>query len=94
MKATSASAADAAADATQSALSKLNGVEASVALFFDCAATRLRLGGNFLTEVDRVQKILGPTPLAGCNTYGQIARSEGQFTAFHNCTAVVCILPQ
>ena len=94
MKATSASAADAAADATQSALSKLDGVEASVALFFDCAATRLRLGGNFLTEVDRVQKILGPKPLAGCNTYGQIARSEGQFTAFHNCTAVVCILPQ
>jgi hypothetical protein len=37
---------------------------------------------------------LGPTPYAGCNTYGQIARAEGQFGGFHNCTAVVCVLPE
>jgi hypothetical protein len=30
---------------------------------------------------------------AGCNTFGQIARGEGQFSGFHNCTAVVCIIP-
>lgn len=31
---------------------------------------------------------------AGCNTYGQIARAEGQFSGFHNCTAVVCVIPE
>lgn len=30
---------------------------------------------------------------ASCNTYGQISRTEGQFSGFHNCTAVVCVLP-
>jgi hypothetical protein len=31
--------------------------------------------------------------VTGCNTHGQIARAEGQFEGFHNCTAVVCLLP-
>jgi len=34
-----------------------------------------------------------PAGFVGCNTYGQIARAEGQFGGFHNCTAVVCVLP-
>jgi len=25
---------------------------------------------------------------------GQIARSEGQMSGFHNCTAVVCVIPE
>jgi hypothetical protein len=37
---------------------------------------------------------LGPVPYAGCNTFGQIARAEGQFSGFHNCTAVVCVIPE
>jgi hypothetical protein len=28
---------------------------------------------------------------AGCNTSGQIARSEGRFSSFHNCTAAVAV---
>jgi hypothetical protein len=29
----------------------------------------------------------------GENSYGQIVRAAGQFSGFHNCTAVVCVIP-
>jgi hypothetical protein len=88
-----ASAGEAAASATRAALERLNGGEPKVALFFDCVATRLRLGKEFGTELKAVELALGSAQFAGCNTYGQVARAEGQFSGFHNCTAVVCILP-
>lgn len=94
MKATSSSATEAAAEATRSAVSKLRGEEPAAALFFDCVATRLRLGDMFGFELDAVQKALGVGDIVGCNTYGQIARADGQFGGFHNCTAVVLALPK
>jgi len=63
------------------------------AFFFDCVATRLRLGQQFGEELAAVQRELGPVPFAGFNTYGQIAQADGQFNGFHNCTAVVCVFP-
>jgi hypothetical protein len=45
-------------------------------------------------ELDAVRSALGDTPFAGCNSIGQIARSEGQMSGFHNCTAVVCVTPE
>ncbi len=87
------SAAEAAASATRAAIERLNGNEPQVALFFDCVATRLRLGREFGSELKAVEKALGSARFAGCNTYGQVARAEGQFSGFHNCTAVVCIFP-
>lgn len=93
MKTTAASAAEAAARAVRSALGDMRGIEPEVALFFDCVATRLRMGGDFGIEMDALQQALGKVPYAGCNTYGQIARSEGQFSGFHNCTATVALLP-
>ena len=36
---------------------------------------------------------LGDVPFAGFNSYGQIVRAAGQFSGFHNCTAVVCVIP-
>jgi hypothetical protein len=93
MKTTSRSAADAASKAAASALQQLGGARPEVALFFDCVATRLRMGGDFGIEMDALQKTLGDIAYAGCNTYGQIARSEGQFSGFHNCTATVALLP-
>jgi hypothetical protein len=87
------SAGEAAASATADALSRLNGNEPAVALFFDCVATRLRLGRDFGSELKAVERALGSAQFAGCNTYGQVARAEGQFSGFHNCTAVICILP-
>jgi hypothetical protein len=93
MKTTTKSAADAAVRAVNSALADMRGTPPEVALFFDCVATRLRMGGEFGMEMDALQDALGDIPYVGCNTYGQIARSEGQFSGFHNCTATVALLP-
>lgn len=84
----------AAFEAAKVALEQLDGHEPSVALFFDCVATRLRMGVNFGFELEQVKKTLNALNYAGCNTYGQVARVEGQFSGFHNCTAVVCVLPE
>jgi len=93
MSTDSASAREAAANATRAAVDQLNGHEPGVALFFDCVATRLRMGREFGNELDALKEVLGETQFAGCNTYGQVARTTGQFNGFHNCTAVVCVLP-
>lgn len=94
MTTTPASAAEAAAEATRMALGQMEGNETAVALVFDCVATRLRLGQEFGVELAAVQRELGGVPLAGFNTYGQVAQAEGQFSGFHNCTAVVCTIPR
>jgi hypothetical protein len=88
------SASNAASAATADALRQLNGAKPEVAVFFDCVATRLRTGREFGQELDAVQRVLGSVPMVGCNTYGQIARADGQFNGFHNCTAVVCLIPE
>ena len=93
METTNGSAADAATRAVRSALEQLGGNRPKAALFFDCAATRLRLGQAFGGELQALEDALGSARFAGCNTYGQIARVEGQFSGFHNCTAVVCVIP-
>jgi hypothetical protein len=66
----------------------------AAALFFDCVATRLRMDERFQDELAGLKGRLGSVPLTGCNTHGQIARAEGQFEGFHNCTAVVCVFPE
>jgi len=94
MKTTEASAVLAAEQATRSALEALGGRKPGPALVFDCVATRLRTGRAFDNELKACADLLGPAGFVGCNTYGQIARAEGQFGGFHNCTAVVCVLPE
>lgn len=94
MVASVASACDAARQASQAALDGLQGGKLAGSLLFDCAATRLRLGREFGDELKAVAETLGSENFAGCNTYGQIARAEGQFSGFHNCTAIVCAIPQ
>ncbi|MEO5696244.1 MAG: FIST N-terminal domain-containing protein [Burkholderiaceae bacterium] len=94
MKTSEASAVLAAEQATRSALEALGGRRPAAALVFDCVATRLRLGNAFDEELKACAALLEPAGFIGCNTYGQIARAEGQFGGFHNCTAVVCVLPE
>lgn len=93
MKSSHASAAEAAERATDAAIAGIGANRPKAALFFDCVATRLRCGEHFQAEVDAVTSRIGDAALAGCNTHGQIARAEGQFEGFHNCTAVVCVFP-
>jgi hypothetical protein len=85
---------NAAREATQNALSQLEHHKPSVALFFDCVATRLRMGDEFNSHLNLVNNTLDGIKYAGCNTYGQIARVDGQFSGFQNCTAVVCVIPE
>lgn len=96
MRTSDSSAAEAARVAARRARMKLwkEGVEPSAALFFDCASTRLRLGGDFGASVEEVVDSLGTNMCTGCNTYGQFARVDGQFSGFHNCTAIVGALPR
>jgi hypothetical protein len=93
MRTSEDSAVRAAEQATRSALDALGGLKPGAALVFDCVATRLRLGVEFGNELKACADLLHPAGFVGCNTYGQIARAEGQFGGFHNCTAVVCVLP-
>ncbi len=94
MKTSGASAVQAARHATQAALQALAGARPAGGFVFDCVATRLRLGREFEDELQACARLLAPAGFVGCNTYGQIARAEGQFGGFHNCTAVVCVLPE
>lgn len=94
MQASVASATAAAASATEAALRSLDGHRPHVALFFDCVATRLRTGRDFGLELQALQELVQPARYIGFNSYGQIARAEGQFSGFHNCTAVVVVLPE
>ena len=95
MRTTAESAIDAASRAASNAVRGLKGNKPKVALFFDCVATRLRLGDVFGLELQSIAQAMGgDATLIGCNTHGQIARSDGQFGGFHNCTAVVCALPE
>ena len=93
MSSTATAPVEAAIEATRMARERLRGCEPVGALFFDCVATRLRLQTDFGFELAAVRKQLGPIPYAGCNTHGQIIRTDGQWNGFHNCTAVVCLFP-
>jgi hypothetical protein len=93
MRTSTDSAVSAAKEAANAAMAALGGPPAA-ALFFDCVATRLRMGDEFGSELSSVQERFSNVPLTGCNTHGQIARAEGQFNGFHNCTAVVCVFPE
>lgn len=93
MKTNAQSAVQAAREATTAAIGAIGEAKPAAAIVFDCVATRLRLGRGFEDELQACAGLLDPAGFVGCNTYGQIARSDGQFSGFHNCTAVVCVLP-
>ncbi len=84
---------NATAQATEAALAKLDGQKPGVALFFDCAATKIRIGDQYTMELEAVRSQLHDLPMVGCITQGQFGRADGQYDGFHNCTAVICVLP-
>ncbi|WP_394821684.1 FIST signal transduction protein [Pendulispora albinea] len=94
MGCTTATAAEAAVQSTKEAMRQLEGHKPALAIFFDCVATRLRMGHDFGIELDSIRNELGEAKLLGCNTIGQIVSAEGQFSGFHNCTAVTCLIPE
>ncbi|MEA3324482.1 MAG: FIST N-terminal domain-containing protein [Euryarchaeota archaeon] len=63
-------------------------------LVFDCAHRQLMMGVRFSESVDRFKNVLPGVPLLGWETYGEIRLEPGQFSGFHNTTAVVLLLPK
>jgi methyl-accepting chemotaxis protein len=63
------------------------------ALVFDCICRSLILGQRFGGAVREMHAALGEAPLAGFETYGEIAMELGQSSGFHNTTTVVLAFP-
>jgi hypothetical protein len=80
--------------AVELAQARLETTRYAGALVFECVATRLKLGGQFIQEVDGIKQALGPVPFVGCNSYGQLARVSGEFTGLMDATALVCLIPE
>jgi methyl-accepting chemotaxis protein len=68
--------------------------EPAGAIVFDCICRNLILGDTFDAAVRGISEELGGVPLAGFETYGEIAMDVGDMSGFHNTTTVVLALPR
>lgn len=79
--------------AATSARASLEGAPVAGALVFDCICRNLILGSEFVHAVARMSEALGGAPLAGFETYGEVALHAGALSGFHNTTSVVLAFP-
>jgi methyl-accepting chemotaxis protein len=84
---------ESAREAARRARKQLGGPAAG-ALVFDCICRNLILGDRFETAVKAMSSELGDVPLAGFETYGEIALAAGDMSGFHNTTSVVLAFPR
>ena len=70
------------------------GAKLAGAIVFDCICRNLILGDRFSDAVDAIGAELGGVPLAGFETYGEIALAAGDMSGFHNTTTVVLAVPE
>jgi methyl-accepting chemotaxis protein len=80
--------------AARRAREKMNDGAVAGALVFDCICRNLILGSEFHTAVKGISEELGGAPLAGYETYGEIALAAGDMSGFHNTTTVVLAFPR
>ncbi len=80
--------------AARAARAGLGDAEVAGAIVFDCICRKLILGDGFAPMVRRVSQALGNAPLAGFETYGEIAMNSGDMSGFHNTTSVVLAFPR
>lgn len=85
---------DSARAAAAMAKKALKGQPASGALVFDCICRNLILQDKFATAVDAIHRELGSVPVAGFETYGEVALNAGDMSGFHNTTTVVLAFPR
>jgi methyl-accepting chemotaxis protein len=85
---------DSAREAARRARAKLGGSAAAGAIVFDCICRNLILGDEFKSAVSGMAEELGGVPLAGFETYGEIALDAGDMSGFHNTTSVVLAFPR
>jgi methyl-accepting chemotaxis protein len=80
--------------AAKRARERLGGKPVAGAIVFDCICRNLILGPDFASAVRGISAELGGAPLAGFETYGEIAMSAGDMSGFHNTTSVVLAFPK
>lgn len=71
----------------------LRGSPLAGSLVFDCACRKLIMGDEFTRALTGIQEVLGDAPMAGFETYGEIARAPGEEAIFHHTTTVVLVFP-
>lgn len=81
-------------EAARRAKEKLGGRPAAGAIVFDCICRNLILRDEFGGAVKAMVEELGNVPLAGFETYGEIALDAGDMSGFHNTTSVVLAFPR
>jgi methyl-accepting chemotaxis protein len=81
-------------EAARRAKVALGGKPAAGALVFDCICRNLILDKRFEEAVRGMSEELGGVPLAGFETYGEIALDAGDMSGFHNTTSVVLAFPK
>jgi hypothetical protein len=85
---------ESAREAARRARAQLEGASVAGALVFDCICRNLILGADFARAVRGISDELGNVPLAGFETYGEIALDAGDMSGFHNTTSVVLAFPE
>jgi len=81
--------------AARSAMVNLGGARPAGVLVFDCICRRIFLGDEYRRQVQAFQSVLGEdVPIAGWETYGEIAMTPSQQTGWHNSTTVLAVLPR
>jgi hypothetical protein len=94
MKATDQTVMEAAGQAAQLALTRLQHARPAGMIALECVSQRLRIGeAGVAKELQRIQDIVGPIALAGCHGYGQLARSHTAFTGLMSASALVVAFP-
>jgi methyl-accepting chemotaxis protein len=85
---------ESAREAARRARAKLGSGQAAGAVVFDCICRNLILADGFKDAVTAMSEELGGVPLAGFETYGEIALDAGDMSGFHNTTSVVLAFPR
>ena len=85
---------DSAVDAARSARVALGGAPVAGAIVFDCICRKLILADEYAPMVRAISSELGGVPIAGFETYGEIAMNSGDMSGFHNTTTVVLAFPE
>ncbi|MBN2383317.1 FIST C-terminal domain-containing protein [bacterium] len=79
--------------AAENALKSIGNTRLAGALIFDCVCRRIILADRFYEGVQQIKNVIGPIPLLGFETYGEICMVAGQLSGYHNTSTVVVLIP-
>jgi len=79
--------------AVEKAMTTMPSSEVAGALVFECVATRLHLADKFSEQVNETARAVPSEHIMGCACFGQLARTQGDFSGQGCATSLVCVLP-